>query len=198
MTAGSSHYSRSFLASPHFLPCAGALLPRQVAAGRSNSVHGENRRTQTYSRVRGKLVQFSGCISATGFRVWSWVTINSLRVGQPHGMHQGTESTVYVPSHPLHGSQSHANCPFLTHPWSQVAAAFAELAIPHFATSSIFAAATAGATSASFQHYLQLLGVLVVVFGVSAALRGYCFSVLNNRMTMRLRCGAGVGVWCGS
>lgn len=112
-------------------------------------------------------------------------------------MHQSTESTVFVPSHPLHGNQNHANCPFLTHTWSQVAAAFAELAIPHFATSSIFAAATTGATSASFQHYLQLLGVLVVVFGVSAALRGYCFSVLNNRMTMRLRCGAGVGcvVW---
>ena len=107
-------------------------------------------------------------------------------------MHQSMEC-VFITRHPLPGSQSHANCLFLTHAWSQVAAAFAELAIPHFATSSIFAAATTGATSASFQHYLQLLGVLVVVFGVSAALRGYCFSVLNNRMTMRLRCGAGVG-----
>jgi hypothetical protein len=34
---------------------------------------------------------------------------------------------------------------------------------------------------------LPFTSVLVVVFGISAALRGYCFSILNNRMTLRLR-----------
>lgn len=40
----------------------------------------------------------------------------------------------------------------------QVVAALCELAIPHFATKSIFAAAE-GASSAAFQDYLQLLMV---------------------------------------
>ena len=114
----------------------------------------------------------------------------------------------------------------------QVVAAFCELAIPHFATKSIFAASAAGATAKSYMVHLNWLAVrctscnagrhpmyhhtepysmltcrqagtlkaplllllllqaLVVFYGVFAALRGYCFSILNNRLTMRLRCGA--------
>jgi len=68
-----------------------------------------------------------------------------------------------------------------------VLAALAELAIPHYATKSIFAAGVAGATSEAFVGYLQILGGMVVAFGITAAIRGYFFSILNNRMTMRLR-----------
>ncbi|KAJ9533007.1 hypothetical protein QJQ45_018090, partial [Haematococcus lacustris] len=68
-----------------------------------------------------------------------------------------------------------------------VAAAAAELAVPHFCTSCIFAAAAPGATAASFQPTLNLLTSIVLVYGTTSALRGYCFSILNNRMTKRLR-----------
>ncbi|KAJ9505602.1 hypothetical protein QJQ45_026514 [Haematococcus lacustris] len=69
----------------------------------------------------------------------------------------------------------------------QVAAAAAELAVPHYCTSCIFAAAAPGATAASFQPTLNLLTSIVLVYGTTSALRGYCFSILNNRMTKRLR-----------
>ncbi|KXZ50368.1 hypothetical protein GPECTOR_16g541 [Gonium pectorale] len=67
-----------------------------------------------------------------------------------------------------------------------VVASLCELAIPHFATKSIFAASE-GISSASFQGFLQILTCMVAAYGVAAALRGFCFSILNNRMTRRLR-----------
>lgn len=38
---------------------------------------------------------------------------------------------------------------------------------------------------------------MVAAYGISAALRGFCFSILNNRMTRRLRCAAINSCWCG-
>ncbi len=112
---------------------------------------------------------------------------------------------------------------------TQVLAAAAELAVPHFATKCIFSAATQGATQEAFRSTLTLLAVrvpqalvqtpsnrqcthphpalqhlaadlvcsendemswlqgIIVFYGVMSALRGYCFSILNNRMTMNLR-----------
>ena len=29
---------------------------------------------------------------------------------------------------------------------------------------------------------------IIIVYGLMSALRGYCFSIINNRMTLRLRC----------
>ncbi|GLI70491.1 hypothetical protein VaNZ11_015397, partial [Volvox africanus] len=67
-----------------------------------------------------------------------------------------------------------------------VTASVCELSIPHFATKSIFAASE-GTNSAAFSSFLSILGCMVMMYGVGAALRGFCFSILNNRMTRRLR-----------
>ncbi|KAG1668631.1 hypothetical protein FOA52_002484 [Chlamydomonas sp. UWO 241] len=68
-----------------------------------------------------------------------------------------------------------------------VVAALSELAIPHYFTKSIFAAGAKEAAATHFSEYIRLLGGIVLVFGLSTAVRGYCFSILNNRLTMRLR-----------
>jgi len=68
-----------------------------------------------------------------------------------------------------------------------VCAAMSELAIPHFATKAIFSAAGPGVTHATFEPTLKLLTGLICFYGFMSAARGYCFSILNNRMTMRLR-----------
>lgn len=68
-----------------------------------------------------------------------------------------------------------------------VCAALAELTVPHFATKCIFTAAKEGANVASYSGYLKLLSGIIIVYGITSALRGYCFSIINNRMTMRLR-----------
>ncbi|GLC45649.1 hypothetical protein PLESTB_001790300 [Pleodorina starrii] len=65
-----------------------------------------------------------------------------------------------------------------------VMASVCELSIPHFATKSIFAASEG---STAFHGYLSILTCMVTLYGVGAALRGFCFSILNNRMTRRLR-----------
>ncbi|GIL74248.1 hypothetical protein Vretimale_1943 [Volvox reticuliferus] len=67
-----------------------------------------------------------------------------------------------------------------------VTASVCELSIPHFATKSIFAASE-GTSSAAFSGFLSILTCMVMMYGVAAALRGLCFSILNNRMTRRLR-----------
>ncbi|KAG2441527.1 hypothetical protein HXX76_003149 [Chlamydomonas incerta] len=64
-----------------------------------------------------------------------------------------------------------------------VVASLCELAIPHFATKSIFAASE----GAPYTGFLRVLTAMVAAYGISAALRGFCFSILNNRMTRRLR-----------
>ncbi|KAF5835364.1 ABC transporter type 1, transmembrane domain-containing protein [Dunaliella salina] len=68
-----------------------------------------------------------------------------------------------------------------------VCAALAELTVPHYATKCIFTAAKEGANVASYSGYLKLLSGIIIVYGITSALRGYCFSIINNRMTMRLR-----------
>ena len=67
-----------------------------------------------------------------------------------------------------------------------VAAAMAELSIPHYVTKSIFSAAVGGSSSSYLPH-LQTLSALVLGFGITAALRGSSFNLLNQRMVMRLR-----------
>lgn len=69
----------------------------------------------------------------------------------------------------------------------QSAAALSELAIPHFFTKSIFSAAAATSAAVHFSDHIRLLGYVIVLFGLSTAARGWCFSLLNNRLTMRLR-----------
>ncbi|KAG2437746.1 hypothetical protein HYH02_011122 [Chlamydomonas schloesseri] len=64
-----------------------------------------------------------------------------------------------------------------------VVASLCELAIPHYATKSIFAASE----GAPYMGFLKVLTAMVAAYGISAALRGFCFSILNNRMTRRLR-----------
>ncbi|GAX80034.1 hypothetical protein CEUSTIGMA_g7473.t1 [Chlamydomonas eustigma] len=68
-----------------------------------------------------------------------------------------------------------------------VAAATAELAIPHFATTSIFAAGAPGAHLTSAQQSIQILIALVCFYSFAAAVRGALFGILNNKMTLRLR-----------
>ncbi|GFR44975.1 hypothetical protein Agub_g6285, partial [Astrephomene gubernaculifera] len=65
-----------------------------------------------------------------------------------------------------------------------VIASLCELAIPHYATKSIFAASEG---STAFKGFLSILTCAVSAYGTAAALRGFCFSILNNRMTRRLR-----------
>lgn len=64
-----------------------------------------------------------------------------------------------------------------------VAAAMAELAIPHYVTKSIFSAAS----SSAYLPHLKVLSALVIGFGLTAAARGSLFNLLNQRMVMRLR-----------
>ncbi|KAG2499446.1 hypothetical protein HYH03_002393 [Edaphochlamys debaryana] len=64
-----------------------------------------------------------------------------------------------------------------------VIASLCELAIPHFATKAIFAASE----GAAYKGFLSILAANVAAYGISAALRGFAFSILNNRMTRRLR-----------
>eukprot|EP00955_Chlamydomonas_euryale_P051949 355021-Chlamydomonas_euryale.AAC.12 len=71
---------------------------------------------------------------------------------------------------------------------SQVVAALSELAIPHFFTKSIFAAGVVQEQgTATLSEHIKILVGVVAVFAVTSAARGWCFSILNNRLTMRLR-----------
>eukprot|EP00201_Polytomella_parva_P022584 CAMPEP_0175045550 /NCGR_PEP_ID=MMETSP0052_2-20121109/4493_1 /TAXON_ID=51329 ORGANISM="Polytomella parva, Strain SAG 63-3" /NCGR_SAMPLE_ID=MMETSP0052_2 /ASSEMBLY_ACC=CAM_ASM_000194 /LENGTH=394 /DNA_ID=CAMNT_0016309109 /DNA_START=588 /DNA_END=1769 /DNA_ORIENTATION=- len=66
-----------------------------------------------------------------------------------------------------------------------IVAAVSELAIPHYSTKSVFAATQRLGDEVS--KNVRLLIVLVFMYGSFAAMRGFCFSMLNNRMTRRLR-----------
>jgi len=69
-----------------------------------------------------------------------------------------------------------------------VVAALSELAIPHFFTKSIFAAGVVQEQgTATLSEHIKILVGVVAVFAVTSAARGWCFSILNNRLTMRLR-----------
>ncbi|MEW5305275.1 MAG: hypothetical protein WDW36_007827 [Sanguina aurantia] len=69
---------------------------------------------------------------------------------------------------------------------AQVLAAACELAIPAYATKAIFSAALM-AGDEGYKSSLKMLVALVAGYSISACLRGFCFSLLNIRMTRRLR-----------
>lgn len=67
-----------------------------------------------------------------------------------------------------------------------VGAAAAELAIPHFVTAAVFAAAKERSEQA-FRHHLVCLACATATYAVFAAIRGWMFSLVNTNLLQRLR-----------
>lgn len=65
-------------------------------------------------------------------------------------------------------------------------AAVCELAIPHFVSKTLFTVAQPS-RAAEFYGFIRALVGCTVGYALSAAVRGTLFSIINNRLTQRLR-----------